>query len=86
MAEYAVTQMTEDGYNDYLVFKFRCDLSHASSPVEIAWGGVWDATPFHSADGRRSQEEVALLLMQWVGGDWYSMSRPITVKEIDHAT
>jgi hypothetical protein len=47
-------------------------------------GGEWDATPVQVADGRHDEKEIAHLLMSWVGGDWYSMDRPITVKEIDN--
>lgn len=81
MADYEVTQETADGYESYLVFNFRADLREASRPVEIDYGGEWDATPFQTADGGHDPKRIAELLMDWVGGDWYSKERPITVKE-----
>jgi hypothetical protein len=84
MAEYEVTQAAEDGYDNYVVFNYRADLAQAASPVEIDMGGEWDATPIQVADGKHDEKEIAHLLMSWVGGDWYSMDRPITVKEIDN--
>ena len=82
MAKYEITQATEDGYDDYVVFNFRCDLAQAACPVEIDFGSEWDATPFQVADGQHDAKQVAELLMKWQEGDWYSMSRPFTVKEV----
>lgn len=82
MAEYEVTQQTEDGYDSYPVFNFRADMAQASSPVEVDYGGEWDATPFQVADGRHDPARTAELLMAWMKGDWYSTERPVTVKEV----
>ena len=82
MAVYAITQNTADGHDNYLVFNFRCDLTQAACPVEIEFGGEWDATPFQVADGRHDAKQVAEALMRWQAGDWYSMSRPFAVKEV----
>lgn len=84
MAEYEITQATEDGYDSYVVFNFRCELTQASCPVEIQFGDDWDATPFQVADGRHDANRVAELLAGWQQGDWYSMSRPFTVKELSN--
>ena len=82
MAEYEVTQATEDGYDNYVVFNYRADLAQASSPVEIDYGGEWNATPFQTADGRHDPKLTAELLMAWLEGDWYSKYRDFTVKEV----
>ena len=82
MAVYEITQETEGGHDSYVVFNFRCDLSQAACPVEIEFGGEWDATPFTAADGKQDANQVAELLMKWQVGDWYSMSRPFTVMEV----
>lgn len=79
---YEVTQETEDGYEQYEVCKFRADLSQAACPVEIAFDGVWDATPFQVADGRHDEKQIAGLLMSWLEGDWYSKDRPVKVRDI----
>lgn len=84
MSEYEITQETEDGCDNYVVFNFRCDLAQAACPVEIQFGDDWDATPFQVADGRHDAKRVAELLMCWQQGDWYSMFRPFTVKEVVH--
>lgn len=84
VSEYEITQETEDGYDNYAVFNFRCDLTQAACPVEIQFGDDWDATPFQVADGRHDAKRVAELLMCWQKGDWYSMLRPFTVKEVVH--
>lgn len=82
MAVYEITQETEDGYEKYDVFQFRCDLTQAACPVEIEGHPGWSATPFQVADGRHDARQVAELLMEWQEGDWYSMSRRFTVKEV----
>lgn len=81
MSVYEVTQQTEDGYDTYEVCLFRADLSQASCPVEIHDGRRFDATPFQVADGRHDAEQIATLLMEWMGldGEAYSSERPFSV-------
>lgn len=87
MADYVVTQETEDGYDTYDICTFRADLSQASCPVEIHNGKGWDATPFQVADGIHEEREIARLLMRWMGldGECYSLKRPYRVREVTHA-
>ena len=82
MAEYEITQQTEDGYDTYVVCNFRADMTQASCSVEVDFGSAWDTTPFQVADGRHDTKQIAALLMAWMEGDWYSKTRPVTVKEI----
>ena len=82
MNVYEITQRTEDGYEDYPVLTFRANMGQATSPVEVDYGGEWDATPFQVADGRHDTSRIAELLMAWMEGDWYSKERPVTVKEV----
>ena len=82
MSVYEIHQRTEDGYEDYPVLTFRADMAQSTSPVEVDYGGEWDATPFQVADGRHDTSRIAELLMAWMEGDWYSKERPVTVKEV----
>lgn len=80
-ATFTVTQETEDGYDTYDICVFNADLLQAACPVTIRNGDAWESTPFQVADGRHCEDEIARMLMVWMGldGECYSTSRPFRV-------
>lgn len=82
MAEYEITQLTEDGYEEYSVFNFRCDLTQASCPVEIQSVGGWEVTPFQAADGDHDEKYIAKILLSWKNWDSYNNRRPFRLKRV----
>jgi hypothetical protein len=81
MTTYAVTVNGEER------LQFYADLSNAASQVTYLDSfGDWCPTPFQTADGRHSEEELAELLNGWLyaeGGAAWDAGEDIEVSQVD---